>query len=546
LGREIICECGYVNPEGTILCEACGNPLRDDQTKPILTMRYEGGARRSQTYQRTIIDKIWNYFSSVKVGIALIILVLIAMAIGTILPQDNAIPSDDPETYYAKQWGAFGKLYVKLGFDHLYTSWWWIILLGLLGLSITVASIDRFVPLYRALKNQRVTRHERYLRRQRLFGRTQTDRPDEIIAKAKEVLKEKRYRIREENGNLFAEKGRFSRWGPYVNHIGILIVLLAGVLRFVPGMYVNEGVWIPEGEKRLLPGTHGKYYIENHRFVLQTYQKNDKRYQKALDRVGAVPKNFQSNVTLYKAKDSAILGEKPKLVKVKDYKIRVNHPLVYDHYRIYQSDFRTQLYKMKFNMVDKETGKSLGTFAVNLINPKKTYDLGNGYKVILEDYLPDFYFDKSGKPATKSNQPNNPAFVFKMVAPDRPKGDVSFVGIQTNLEPLGKNKYKIAFNNLITRYESGLSVRKDMTVWVAFVGAIIFLIGVAQGMYWNHRRVWLQRVNGELWLAANANKHWQSLKKDLSVLVDKTGLNAPVDQLEQKAFESENGRGLAT
>lgn len=47
LGREIICECGYVNPEGTILCEACGNPLRDDQTKPILTMRYEGGARRS-------------------------------------------------------------------------------------------------------------------------------------------------------------------------------------------------------------------------------------------------------------------------------------------------------------------------------------------------------------------------------------------------------------------------------------------------------------------------------------------------------------------
>jgi len=62
-----------------------------------------------------------------------------------------------------------------------------------------------------------------------------------------------------------------------------------------------------------------------------------------------------------------------------------------------------------------------------------------------------------------------------------------------------------------------------------------------QGMYWNHRRIWIQRKNGELWVAALANKHWNSIKKDLKELAEKTGLNEPIDQLEQKVFEKERG-----
>ena len=62
----------------------------------------------------------------------------------------------------------------------------------------------------------------------------------EAFEKVKEKLKAKRYQIREENGNILAEKGRFSRWGPYVNHIGLIIFLIGGMLRFVPGMYVDK------------------------------------------------------------------------------------------------------------------------------------------------------------------------------------------------------------------------------------------------------------------------------------------------------------------
>ena len=40
------------------------------------------------------------------------------------------------------------------------------------------------------------------------------------------------------------------------------------------------------------------------------------------------------------------------------------------------------------------------------------------------------------------------------------------------------------------------------------------MIGVIQGMYWNHRRMWIQKVNNEIWLAAHTNKNWYGLKKN--------------------------------
>src|SRR3954466_10968607 len=100
------CVCGHNNPVGTILCEYCGKPLEEDHDeKRPLEMRYEGKARRSQTYQTTWFDRVWNFFSSVKVAIILIIITLIASAIGTILPQERYVPSPDPAQYYVEQYG---------------------------------------------------------------------------------------------------------------------------------------------------------------------------------------------------------------------------------------------------------------------------------------------------------------------------------------------------------------------------------------------------------------------------------------------------------
>ena len=220
--KEITCECGHINPYGTILCEACGKVLDKKEEKKLLDMKYEGSARRSQTYNKSVIDKVWNFFSSVKVGVTLIILPLIAASIGTIFPQEMYIPNGEPaETFYENKYWWFGKVYYELGLHNLYSSWWFLLLVSLLGVSLVIASLDRFIPLHRALKNQRVIRNEGFLRRQRIFGEGTLEADKETYELIIARLKDKRYNIREENGNILAEKNRFSRWGPYVNHIAI-------------------------------------------------------------------------------------------------------------------------------------------------------------------------------------------------------------------------------------------------------------------------------------------------------------------------------------
>ncbi|MCI4170486.1 cytochrome c biogenesis protein ResB, partial [Bacillus spizizenii] len=96
------------------------------------------------------------------------------------------------------------------------------------------------------------------------------------------------YGIREKQGSILAEKLRFSRWGPYVNHIGLIIFLIGAMLSFVPGMYVDETLWVREGETAAIPGTVGKYYLKNNQFIVETYNsKTEKKvFADAIDRVG--------------------------------------------------------------------------------------------------------------------------------------------------------------------------------------------------------------------------------------------------------------------
>jgi cytochrome c biogenesis protein len=539
--KEVKCECGHVNPHGTVFCEACGKITEEHaEDKKLLDMRYEGSARRSQTYNKSTIDKVWNFFSSVKVGVWLIIITLSASALGTILPQEMYIPATIPASeYYEDQYGWLGKLYYQLGFNNLYSSWWYLLLIASIGISLVICSLDRVIPLYKALKRQRVTRHEGFLKRQRLYGESAALTEDEIES-IKNKLVRKRYNVSKENGNLLAEKGRFSRWGPYVNHVGLIIFLFGAMLRFIPGMYVDKVLWIREGETKVIPETNGEYYLENKNFILDIYdkEKDNAAFENALDRVGMVVKNYQSDVVLYQKVGDTLPGEKPNLKKIKEYPIQVNRPLKFENFALYQVDYKLdELSKMSFKLIAKDTEKSYGDITVNLLEPQMDYDLGKGYSVNLMSYFPDFEFDENGEPTTKSRIPNNPAFVFNIHSPEKPEGEISFVAIQQNIEPFGNNQYKMIFNGIETKNVSALTVRKDLTLWIIAFGGLIFMIGVIQGAYWNHRRIWIQQIQGTTRIAAHTNKNWHGLKREIQLLIDGTKLSEPNDQLDSEKKE---------
>ncbi|MBB5178715.1 cytochrome c biogenesis protein [Planomicrobium koreense] len=537
--EKMQCTCGHINPPGTVLCEACGRSLTEkEQNSKLVDMRYEGTARRSQTYNKSIVDKIWNFFSSVKVGVSIIVALLVAAAIGTILPQEQYVTvpvrtDATIEAYYSDVYGSIGKVYYFLGFNDLYNSFWFIILVGMLAISLIIASLDRFVPLYRSLKNQRVLRHQSFMNKQRIYAEGPADA--DSMQKAEAKLKELKYKVSTDKNGLLAEKGRFSRWGPYVNHIGLIIFLFGVMLRMMPGFYVDETLWLREGETRAIPEAPG-YTLENKGFEVENYTGEDgeEKFGEALDRVGTVAKNYQTDVVLYQKPEDALPGE-TNLEKVKEYPIRVNQPLKFDGYAVYQMDFKEdELKTMTFALTNKETEESLGNLTIDLINPEKEYTLDGGSVVKLLGYYPDFSGFEDGEPQTKTPLPNNPGFLIEMTTPETPQGETSFITIQNTVEPFGDNDYKLAFQSVETRDVSGLTIRKDRTLPILGLGGLIFMIGVAQGMYFNHRRFWIQQqADGGIILAGHTNKNWFGLKKDLDQVKEYASLPAYTDQQEE-------------
>ncbi|UJF25500.1 cytochrome c biogenesis protein ResB [Planococcus sp. 107-1] len=542
--ENLRCQCGHSNPLGTKLCESCGRSLTDkEQNSKLVDMRYEGTARRSQTYNRSIIDKIWNFFSSVKVGVSIIVILLVAAAIGTILPQQAFVPANTEATikaYYADTYGSVGRVYHFLGFHDLYSSYWFIALVGMLAISLVIASLDRFVPLYKSLKNQRVLRHPSFMDKQRIYA--EGPGAEDTLQKVEAKLKELKYKVRTDKNGLLAEKGRFSRWGPYVNHIGLIIFLAGVMLRMIPGFYVDETLWIREGETRAIPEVPG-YSLENVKFALETYtgEGEEARFGEALGRVGTVAKNYQTDIVLYQAPKDSLPGATDNLEVVKEYSIRVNQPLKFDGYAMYQMDYKlNELKTMTFTLTDQETEESLGELTIDLIDPDKKYELKNGSTVELLGYYPNFSGFENGEPQTASPLPDNPGFLVEMTTPATPEGETSFITIQNTIEPFGTNQYKLAFQSAEMRNVSGLTVRKDKTLPILGLGGLIFMIGVAQGMYFNHRRFWLQQTDsGDILLAGHTNKNWFGLKKDLEQISVYASLPAYSDQQEDTEKEGE-------
>ncbi|MFD2130131.1 cytochrome c biogenesis protein ResB [Pseudogracilibacillus auburnensis] len=547
--KKIKCECGHVNPEGTVLCEACGKPIEEnqhidgnDKTK-LINMRYDGSARRSLTYNRSIIDKIWSFFSSVKVGVWLIVIALVASALGTIFPQEIYIPIDavsrDPAIYYEDQFGVFGKIYYQLGFYDLYSSWWYMLLISLIGISLVICSIDRVVPLHRALKMQKPRRHETFINRQRLYSES-PNISDEEKQQVVNNLKKLRYKVRSEEGHILAEKGRFSRWGPYVNHIGLIIILIAALLRMTPWLYLDDYVWVREGQQVVIPGTDNKYYIKNKEFILEKYDEDDKRFQDAIDRVGGeVHKNYQTNVIIYKNVDATIPGAEPKLEKVLEDKVWMNHPLKFDGYTLYQSGYQqNEFSNMSFKIYETNDSdqKALETFTIDLTSPETEYEFESGFRVVIDKYYPDYVLDK-GEPRSETKFPRNPAFVIFVYPPNTESPEISFIGIGKNIDATGENKFKLGIVDFETHFVSGMTLRQDYTLPLFGLGALVFMIGVVQGMYWQHRRIWIHPNGRSILLAAHTNKNWFGVNKDIEKAILGTNIQMVVDQQEVEGYE---------
>ncbi|QAY66198.1 cytochrome c biogenesis protein ResB [Paenibacillus protaetiae] len=542
------CECGHQNHVGTVLCESCGKPLlnEEEHSSEPLEMRYDGAARRSQKSNPGVIDRVWNFFSSVKIAIYLILITLVAASLGTIYPQENTFVSSNADfaSYYKDTYGVTGQIYYALGLSHTYDSWWFIGLLVMIGTSLVVCSLDRVLPLYKALSKQQIRKHLQFIRRQKTVytGTIEAD-SGEWIQSFANALKRKRYRVHIDGTALLAEKNRFSRWGPYINHIGLIVFLLSILARSLPGWQMDAYVSVPDGETVAIEGTD--YFVKNDKFTV-VYYKDDELPEELRGKARA--KLYETKAILYKCTsqcDDPV--KKPVLQEVYQHDIKVNSPLKYKGLKLYQYDYdlTPRLKSVSPVITDKHTGQSYGPFDLPMKDAPLDYTVGP-YTLKLYANFMDFALDDKGNPTTLGRDPNAPAFVFIVKGPGLAQDGVPYMYF-----PMEKDKVKFGQDqingdlaNQIEIHVDGmenvhysesatyLNVRIDRAMNFIWIGAVISMIGLLMGAYWHHRRIWLRIDGSELSLGAHTNKNWYGMRSDVASALRKAGIEVDPKTLD--------------
>jgi cytochrome c biogenesis protein len=551
------CECGHQNPVGTTLCENCGKPQYEEESTELLEMRYDGVARRSQKENPSLIDLVWRFFSSVRNAIILIAITTGLSALGTIYPQENTFLGIDPAEYYEGNYGVIGKWYYLLGFSDTFSTWWFKVLLLMIGASLVICSLDRVLPLYRALNKQQIRKHLSFLTRQKVVfqgelpgdlysGESNSESSDNrFIQDMVPLLKKKGYRVHTDGSALLAEKHRFSRWGPYINHIGLIITLLALLLRSVPGWYMDQYIGFLEGEPTPIPDT--PYYLMNEQFTVEYYTEEELPTEfQGEGRI--VPSLFETKAVLYECTANCDPhSSDPVLTEVHRQNIIVNKPLNYKGLLAYQFDFRQtpQIRAIDVYLTNKSTSEEYGPISLSTINPEEQYEAGP-YQLSLRDYYPEFDLNDRGEPITVSRSPLAPAYIFLMQGPGISDEGEIFIYFprEVDKERFSQDKlngdlaseFTIGAQSMedvsISQFTSYLNIRIDRALPYVLIGGIIFIIGVAMGIYWQHRRIWLRIDDGNrITIGAHTNKNWHGVRNDLADVLTKAGIKVDQKQL---------------
>lgn len=449
----------------------------------------------------SLLDRFWSFFASVRLAIVLIFLIAGAAVLGSLIPQEGAYPSSlPPEIYYPTEHGTFGAVMYKLGLTRMFSSWWFLALLVCFGVNLIVCSIDRFVPLINALRHPKVVRSQRFIMARPVNAELQTARPaDEALSLILQRLQKEGYRARREGQSVYADKGRWGRYGPYITHIGLLLVLVATLGMAVPGWYHDEFFWVAEGETVRVP--HTDFLIRNDGFHVEFY--DDGR-----------PRLFQTDAVI-------IDGGVERRADA----IRVNAPLVYKRVNIFQASYEFRLGTLTFELLraDGPDGEPvpLGTITIDMQNPPAEYRVSEETTVRFLNYFADFAVDPKLGPISKSPDPLNPVFVLEIRHAGAPPVRQMLFVLQPDFVLADTDSpYRFRLSDVDIVARSGLISHKNLALPYIYTGLVITVFGIFLSFYLYHRRVWILYEAGRVYIGATSNKHPLSLEREMARIID--------------------------
>lgn len=383
--------------------------------------------------------KLWELFSSMKLGLALLGIIALVAAIGTFFPQISQEPDKAKEV---------GQVWQALGFTHLYSTVWFRLLLGLLSLNLIVCSAQRFSGIYRRTFKPDPPEGAAAVPRK---VRAEIEGEALVLRQAVEKgFPALGYHLTsaDKNGVLtfVGIRHRWGNWGSMITHVSFVILLIGALLGSALGFkgffMAGTGEVVPMQEIHLEKGKMAENFSV--------------RINSAEDRF--LPNGERDNWYT----DLSILENEKEVARKT---LSVNHPFTYRGVTFYQASFAN--------------------------GARFTADIkGQKIPVVLQDQRGN-YFQAPGTDlylvvAGVQGSSGQSEVMFQVY-----KGQSSWP-VQTGQLTVGQSadvqgQYQLVFEGNTTF--TGLQVKRDPGVAIIWLGSALLLAGLMLSFYWRPRTV---------------------------------------------------------
>jgi len=459
----------------------------------------------------SLVTRALNLLSSVKFGVSLLVLLVLACMVGMLIMQQNVEGFDK---YYAELTPAQRFLYGNLGFFDIYHVWYFNVLLLVLSLNIVLASIDRFPSAWTYISRKKLDASAHWLRGQEQsatveLGEASRGRALERVQEAMRGVRLKTT-VTEKAGKwfVFGERGAWNRLGAYSVHVALLTIFFGGFLTSQFGRVGNMP--LEPGESA---GEMSERVVERDQFSVATYQlpftvECTDIQQRLIRKEGPITAdNTLDWLTRIKIKDPERGGETEALV-------HMNKPFDYRGYRFFQASF---IADGKARQVTVRVAPVGGGPAWDVTIPRDgEAQLPDGTRVELKDFAANFRVG-SGAEATEASVYQNPAATLAVTrAGGKPARAVAFTPEMAERAPFAKQPVE-GYTFRLVDFEKVprahvLSVQKDPGATVVYVGFGLLGLTLSAVFFFSHERVWAvveEREGGEfqVTLGGNTNRN---------------------------------------
>ncbi len=449
------------------------------------------------------LQRISRKLTSLRTGIALLILVGISSAAGTLILQR---PLSDPEQLRRAYSPQTLRWLDGLGLTDVFHSWWFASLATLLGINLVLASVERFPLAWRYFSRpyRRPGPHfMAHLSVRQVIPVRGAQSAMEAAERAFRNMRLKPQRVgKSDQISLYSERHRAARLAAYAVHASLLLIFagaIAGSLRgfrgfvtLLPGQQTNQ-IELRDGTKKTLP------------FAIRCDGAGQENYP------DGTPRRWWSRLAVI---------EQGREVERKE--IEVNGPLVHRGIRFFQSSYGPSG-QPEFMTLTATPKAALAKSAEISLRPHQKIPLDEETSVHLVAFVPDFVVTNKGV-ETRSNQPNNPAIQLCVESQKHGESKVWLFPRFPDFSHPGQAPYSFQLVELQLANFTGLQVAYEPGQWAVWAGCVLLGLGLAMSFYMVHMRFWAVPVSDNrgrtvLWVGASASKNREEFQERFQRLV---------------------------